>query len=143
MAPCSHLPSPILLLQYLENKPCCEFGGLSLTIAAFLFLASVVVNAQNHVVRIGFQKYGTLVLLKGRGLLEVKLAALGYNVAWTAFPAGPQLLEALKLNACLRARIGRRVGDLGSFFGCRSVRPQLTNACQWCRLGLKLSISSG
>ena len=45
------------------------------------------------------QKYGTLVLLKGKGLLEPKLAALGYKVAWAEFPAGPQLLEALGAGA--------------------------------------------
>ena len=50
-------------------------------------------------VRIGFQKYGTLVLLKSKGLLEEKLKPLGYTVEWTEFPAGPQLLEALNVGA--------------------------------------------
>lgn len=54
---------------------------------------------QDKVVRIGFQKYGKLVLLKGRGTLEEKLKALGYKVAWTEFPSGPPLLEALNVGA--------------------------------------------
>lgn len=55
--------------------------------------------AQDKVVRIGFQKYGKLVLLKSKGTLEGKLKPLGYKVIWTEFPAGPQLLEALNVGA--------------------------------------------
>ena len=62
-------------------------------------LASGVAGAAETVVRIGYQKYGTLVLLKATGNLERKLAPLGYKVAWTEFPAGPQLLEALNVGA--------------------------------------------
>jgi sulfonate transport system substrate-binding protein len=54
---------------------------------------------QDKVVRIGFQKYGKLVLLKGKGSLEQKLAPLGYKVVWTEFPSGPPLLEALNVGA--------------------------------------------
>jgi sulfonate transport system substrate-binding protein len=55
-------------------------------------------NADN-VVRIGYQKYGTLVLLKARGSLEKRLAPLHVEVKWTEFPAGPQLLEGLNVGA--------------------------------------------
>jgi sulfonate transport system substrate-binding protein len=54
---------------------------------------------QDKVVRIGFQKYGKLVLLKSKGTLEGKLKAAGYNVVWTEFPSGPPLLEALNVGA--------------------------------------------
>jgi sulfonate transport system substrate-binding protein len=50
-------------------------------------------------VRIGFQKYGSLVLLKGRGSLEKALAPLGWEVAWSEFPSGPPLMEALNAGA--------------------------------------------
>lgn len=50
-------------------------------------------------VRIGYQKYGTLTLLKGRGTLEKRLAAQGVAVQWTEFPAGPQLLEGLNVGS--------------------------------------------
>lgn len=50
-------------------------------------------------VRIGFQKYGKLVLLKSRGSLEPKLKALGYSVSWTEFQFGPPLLEAINVGA--------------------------------------------
>jgi sulfonate transport system substrate-binding protein len=56
-------------------------------------------HADEKVVRIGYQKYGTFVLLKAKGLLEEKLKPLGWSVAWTEFPAGPQLLEALNVGA--------------------------------------------
>src|SRR3954451_5580255 len=55
--------------------------------------------SQDKVVRIGFQKYGKLVLLKSKGTLEGKLKAAGYQVVWTEFPSGPPLLEALNVGA--------------------------------------------
>jgi sulfonate transport system substrate-binding protein len=58
-----------------------------------------VVPAQEKVIRIGFQKYGKLVLLKGKGTLDAKLKPLGYKVVWSEFPAGPQLLEAINVGA--------------------------------------------
>ncbi|MCF2522825.1 sulfonate ABC transporter substrate-binding protein [Bradyrhizobium sp. G127] len=66
---------------------------------AALALTTLPVQAQDKVVRIGFQKYGKLVLLKSKGSLEPKLKELGYTVTWTEFPAGPQLLEALNVGA--------------------------------------------
>ena len=73
---------------------------LAVTLLVFVFLAAVVAaRADDKVVRIGFQKYGTLVLLKGKGSLEAKLKPLGFRVAWAEFPAGPQLLEALNAGA--------------------------------------------
>jgi sulfonate transport system substrate-binding protein len=59
---------------------------------------SLTENADN-VVRIGYQKYGTLVLLKARGSLEKRLAPLHVEVKWTEFPAGPQLLEGLNVGS--------------------------------------------
>ncbi|NKJ92591.1 aliphatic sulfonate ABC transporter substrate-binding protein [Rhizobium leguminosarum bv. viciae] len=56
-------------------------------------------GAADKIVRIGYQKYGTLVLLKGKGLLEKKLKSIDYTVEWTEFPGGPQLLEALNAGA--------------------------------------------
>jgi sulfonate transport system substrate-binding protein len=50
-------------------------------------------------VRIGYQKYGKLVLLKSRGTLEPRLKALGYDVKWTEFQFGPPLLEAINVGA--------------------------------------------
>jgi len=69
---------------------------LSVSIVAALVGTSY---GQDRVVRIGFQKYGKLVLLKGRGTLEDKLRPLGYTVSWTEFPSGPPLLEALNVGA--------------------------------------------
>ncbi|MES2538067.1 MAG: sulfonate ABC transporter substrate-binding protein [Pseudomonadota bacterium] len=51
------------------------------------------------VLRIGYQKYGTLTLLKGRGTLDKRLNAQGINVKWTEFPAGPVLLEGLNVGS--------------------------------------------
>ncbi len=67
--------------------------------AAIAIAAHTPSQAQEKAVRIGFQKYGKLVLLKSKGTLEGKLKPLGYKVVWTEFPAGPQLLEALNVGA--------------------------------------------
>ncbi|HEX9469823.1 MAG TPA: sulfonate ABC transporter substrate-binding protein [Bradyrhizobium sp.] len=69
---------------------------LSIGIVAAAVSASY---GQDKVVRIGFQKYGKLVLLKSKGTLEDKLKAAGYRVVWTEFPSGPPLLEALNVGA--------------------------------------------
>lgn len=53
----------------------------------------------DNVLRIGYQKYGTLILLKATGALEKRLAPLGIKVTWTEFPAGPQLLEGLNVGS--------------------------------------------
>lgn len=49
--------------------------------------------------RIGYQKYGTLTLLKGRATLEKRLAGKGITVKWTEFAAGPVLLEGLNVGS--------------------------------------------
>jgi len=54
---------------------------------------------QDKTVRIGYQKYGKLVLLKSRGTLEPRLKALGYDVKWTEFQFGPPLLEAINVGS--------------------------------------------
>jgi sulfonate transport system substrate-binding protein len=72
-------------------------GGLVL--AAALALLPTPSRAADQVIRIGFQKYGNVVLLKGKGDLEKRLAPLGYKVVWTEFSSGPPLLEALNIGA--------------------------------------------
>src|ERR1700678_3031820 len=46
-------------------------------------------------IRIGYQKIGTLLVLKGQGLLEKRFAPQGITVKWVEFQSGPPLLEAL------------------------------------------------
>jgi sulfonate transport system substrate-binding protein len=72
--------------------------------AAVLSISAVAATVgasygQDKVIHIGYQKYGKLVLLKGRGSLEGKLKPLGYTVSWTEFPSGPPLLEALNVGS--------------------------------------------
>ncbi|MCJ2035646.1 sulfonate ABC transporter substrate-binding protein [Methylobacterium sp. J-068] len=70
-----------------------------LTALALLVLGALHARADEKVIRIGYQKYGTLVLLKGKGLLEQRLKPLGYRVTWAEFPSGPPLMEALNAGA--------------------------------------------
>ncbi|WP_296272260.1 sulfonate ABC transporter substrate-binding protein [Pseudomonas sp. UBA6323] len=68
-----------------------------------LFAAAIsfgaITQAQAETLRIGYQKYGTLVLLKAKGTLEKRLAEHGVEVKWTEFPGGPQLLEGLNVGS--------------------------------------------
>lgn len=77
------------------------WGGVSLAAGALGLTATQGVLAQGGIktVRIGYQKYGTLVLLRARGTLEKRLAKQGIGVSWLEFPAGPQLLEGLNAGA--------------------------------------------
>ncbi|MFE1602181.1 sulfonate ABC transporter substrate-binding protein [Methylobacterium sp. ID0610] len=72
---------------------------LLLAAFALVFLTLATARAEEAVIRVGYQKYGTLVLLKGKGLLEQRLKPLGYRVVWAEFPSGPPLLEALNAGA--------------------------------------------
>src|SRR6202158_2002559 len=74
--------------------------GATAALSVSIALAGVGASyGQDKVVRIGFQKYGKLVLLKSKGTLEDKLKAAGYKVVWTEFPSGPPLLKALNVAA--------------------------------------------
>ncbi|MGE6495616.1 sulfonate ABC transporter substrate-binding protein [Cupriavidus metallidurans] len=79
-------------------------GALVVATGLSYVLFAGPVKAQSQTVnpkllRIGYQKYGTLTLLKARGTLEKRLAPQGITVKWTEFPAGPQLLEGLNVGA--------------------------------------------
>lgn len=69
----------------------------------FIFIISVLFSGQvfsQETLRIGYQKSATtLVLLKGAGSLEKRLASQGVGVKWTEFPGGPQLLEGLNVGS--------------------------------------------
>jgi sulfonate transport system substrate-binding protein len=49
--------------------------------------------------RIGTQKYSQFTVLKARGTLEKRLAALGVDVRWAEFIGGPQMLEAMNVGS--------------------------------------------
>lgn len=86
---------------------CAMWGGVSLAAGALGVAPMQGALAQTRTqtptrvktLRIGYQKYGTLVLLRARGILEKRLADEGVAVSWLEFPAGPQLLEALNAGA--------------------------------------------
>jgi sulfonate transport system substrate-binding protein len=62
--------------------------------------ASTATNSSHNLtLRIGYQKFGTLNILKAQGTLEKRLDPLGVKVTWTEFPGGPQLLEAMNVGS--------------------------------------------
>ncbi|MGY2963449.1 sulfonate transport system substrate-binding protein [Pseudomonas sp. TE36184] len=73
--------------------------GLVALFAAAVSFGAIVQAHAAETLRIGYQKYGTLVLLKAKGTLEKRLAADGVQVQWTEFPGGPQLLEGLNVGS--------------------------------------------
>ena len=50
-------------------------------------------------IRLGYQRYGTLILLKHAGMLEKALAGTDTTVEWSEFAAGPQMLQAMGAGA--------------------------------------------
>mgnify|MGYP000948587839 CR=1 FL=1 len=67
--------------------------------AALLPLRGRSAQAEANIIRIGYQKYGTLILLKEKGFLEEALAPRGVTVRWAQFPAGPPMLQAMVAGA--------------------------------------------
>jgi sulfonate transport system substrate-binding protein len=91
-----------------QNKRQLLRVSAAVTLGAALGTAGLARAASpaNKVVRIGYQKYGTFVILKARGTLEKRLAAQGATVQWLEFPAGPQLLEGLNAGAVDLGTVG-------------------------------------
>ena len=73
--------------------------GIAVSAGLVAALSPKAKSVPDKVVSVGYQKYGNLILLKGRGELESKLAPLGFRVEWKEFPSGPPLLEALNAGA--------------------------------------------
>jgi len=71
----------------------------TLAVTAWCTAPTAFAQAKAEPLRIGFQKYGTLTILKARGDLEKRLASQGIEVRWSEFPAGPQMLEALNVGS--------------------------------------------
>jgi NitT/TauT family transport system substrate-binding protein/sulfonate transport system substrate-binding protein len=70
------------------------------TAATAAFVAGpLFAQAVPKVIRIGYQKFNTLNILKGTGQLEKALAPAGVTVEWKEFLGGGQLSEALAANA--------------------------------------------
>lgn len=73
--------------------------GLGVTLSSPIWATRGARAAQDATIRIGYQQYGTLVVLRQSGLLERALAPSGMRVQWSEFIAGPQLLQALAADA--------------------------------------------
>lgn len=57
-------------------------------------------ESRDITVKIGYQKYGTINILKADGSLDKRLAEeRNIKIEWVEFPGGPQLLEALNVGS--------------------------------------------
>ncbi len=76
---------------------------LALAAAASATVATTITPraraASGRTIRIGYQRYGTLILLKHTGYLDQVLARTGDRVEWSEHPAGPQMLQAMGAGA--------------------------------------------
>src|SRR5260370_26716155 len=72
-------------------------GATGMLTGAGALLTSQTARAEESgkTFRIGYQKYGNLVVLKVRGTLEKRLASQGVTLQLLEFPAGPELLQRL------------------------------------------------
>jgi sulfonate transport system substrate-binding protein len=78
------------------------FFAFFLNAACAIFLPENAPAAQGDVltlVRIGYQKYGSLNVVKAQGTFEQKLAQGGIKIQWIQFQAGPQLLEGMNVGS--------------------------------------------
>ncbi len=57
-------------------------------------------------IRIGYQKNGVLVVARQQALLEKHFAPLGSAIAWSDFPAGPPMLEAMNAGSIDFGQVG-------------------------------------
>lgn len=94
------------------------FAGLALPLRA------PVAHAAVTAIRIGYQKFGTLILLKQKRFLEEALAPQGIAVQWAQFPAGPPMLQAMAAGAL---EFGQ-TGDLPPIFAQASAPGMLVYA---------------
>lgn len=76
-----------------------RFAALAVIAFNIVGFPSISKADSEKVLKIGYQKYGTLTLLKARGTLDEALAKKGVKVKWTEFPAGPQMLEGLNVGS--------------------------------------------
>jgi sulfonate transport system substrate-binding protein len=67
--------------------------------------------------RIGYQKYGTLIIVKALGHLDSSFSKKGWKVSWFQFPAGPQLLEGLNAGAIDFGTVGEAPPIFGQAAG--------------------------
>jgi len=74
---------------------CSRFAAIFWTTSLLLVPLARADDQKLSSVRVGYQKYGTLNIVKAEGSFEKSLAARGISVTWILFSAGPQLLEAL------------------------------------------------
>ncbi len=74
--------------------------------ALSLSVLSAQADVKENTLRVGYQKYGTLIILKAQGQLEKRLEPLGFKVQWVEFPAGPQMLEGLNVGSIDLATTG-------------------------------------
>jgi sulfonate transport system substrate-binding protein len=72
---------------------------LALAAVAGLLVPATYAQKAPEELRIGFQKYGTLTILKAQGGLDKRLAAQNITIKWVEFPAGPQMLEGLNVGS--------------------------------------------
>lgn len=72
------------------------FGAAAVAVAAS---APLFAQTRARTLRIGYQKFNTLNILKGTGQLEKALAPAGVSVEWREFLGGSQLSEALAAGA--------------------------------------------
>jgi sulfonate transport system substrate-binding protein len=70
--------------------------------ALALFFTATSMPAESEalsLLRIGYQKYGSLNVVKAQGAFDRELTQRGIKIQWTQFPAGPQLLEGMNVGS--------------------------------------------
>ncbi|WP_445114539.1 sulfonate ABC transporter substrate-binding protein [Acinetobacter sp. WZC-1] len=85
--------------QHLFPASLTKFALLSLSVAGVMMLNGCAKQKEQTTLKIGYQKYGLLPLIKAQGHLDQVLKNKGVQIRWVEFPAGPQLLEGLNVGS--------------------------------------------
>lgn len=96
-SPTSEIPVSGALYSRVPSRPP-SYHGLLDGDAAPLPSYPVRLHGATQRLRIGFQRFGQLLLVKALGELDRALAAIGIGVEWIEYPAGLQLVDALEAN---------------------------------------------
>lgn len=89
-----------------------DFMHVAAVGAVALAAPATFAQSSPKTIRIGYQKFNTLNILKGTGKLERALAPSGVQVEWKEFAGGSQVAEALSLGAI---DVGHAADAIGVF----------------------------
>ncbi|HET7542692.1 MAG TPA: sigma 54-interacting transcriptional regulator [Polyangiaceae bacterium] len=88
-----------------------EYGELTPSVrppppAELAPVGTAAVQSPQGVVKIGYQRFGLLPMVRAAGGLDALFSARGWRIDWVEYPGGIQIVEALQANGLALASVG-------------------------------------